>query len=166
MAPRIIFLDIERVLNSEMWEAHGQRQSSESAPCKRIDPAAVGLLNQLVDRSGAQVVVAAGWRTGGLHYVRSVLAQRGFIGQVVGITPILDAIGVEPHDRTRVRELEAWLVLQPFNAERHIVILDSHHIEIDELRRYLVRTTSERGLERKHVEAALRVLATPFDWNR
>lgn len=146
-----IFLDFDGVLNSERWYARGRRDSLCTGSAKSIDPAAVGLLNQLIDRSGARIVVSSTWRLAGLHSVRATLAQRGSIGRVVDVTPELGG--------PRGKEIEWWLRR---NAASRIVILDDDS-DMGDLLPWLVKTSHQEGITEDHVEAALAILQRDFD---
>lgn len=72
---KLIFIDFDGVLNTPKWI----RRYGIS-----LDPAKVGLLNQLCWRTGADVVVSSTWRhTRGYE---SALLAAGFRGHLVGTT--------------------------------------------------------------------------------
>lgn len=160
---RLIFLDIDGVLNSgEFFRAQheAKNRSTESRIItvddrdeEMIDPAAVALLAELVQRSGAVMVLSSSWRiVRPLTKMRELLAGKGFPTPV----PLIDKT---PNGPPRGKEIQTWL-----DAHREppsgIVILDDSS-DMLHLQPWLVRTNFPDGLRREHVEQALEVLARP-----
>ena len=56
---RVIFLDIDGVLNSRFWEDEHQVEISDG---KYVDIEAVKLFSQLVKETDATVILHSGWR--------------------------------------------------------------------------------------------------------
>ena len=56
---RVIFLDIDGVLNAEFWNESHQKEISDG---QLIDRDKVKLLAQLIDRTDAQIILHSGWR--------------------------------------------------------------------------------------------------------
>ena len=56
---KVIFLDIDGVLNSNFWNADHQREISDG---KYIDTEKVKLLSGLVKKSEASIILHSGWR--------------------------------------------------------------------------------------------------------
>lgn len=141
-------MDFDGVLNSiDWWRRRGSSNGWD--PLQNIDPRAVGLLNQLVDRTGAVVVISSDWRK--LYPERrlsDLLAKRGFHGRVVGTTPDLWYM-------PRGHEIRSWLDQHP-EVQRFVIIDDQADMAM--LQPYLVKTTFDRGLEPVHVERAARLL--------
>ena len=80
---KIAFLDFDGVLNSLAFLRR------DPGPLDRLDPTALVLLNVLVQRSGADVVISSSWRLQrSLDELRRLLKQLGFIGNVGGCTPL------------------------------------------------------------------------------
>ena len=90
---KLIFLDIDGVLNHELYyvEKHQQQRANEVGyPLSDIDPEKVKLLNELVEKTGAEVVISSSWRKGRtVEELSNLLKQAGFIGSVIGKTPSL-----------------------------------------------------------------------------
>ena len=148
----VIFLDLDGVANSARWiHTVRHRESRCDRMVREIDPANLGYVNQLIDRSGARVVISSSWRKVGDYdpqLFQVELASRGFIGQVIGCTPNSTS-GVRGH------EIQSWLTdnahFGPF------VILDDSS-DMAHLMPYLVRTKWELGMQQEHVDQALEVL--------
>lgn len=91
---KIIFLDIDGVLNSVDWQPRRPKAKATTyelaAWMRMIDPAAVARLQRVVDATGARVVVSSSWRTMlTLWEIQACLAEGGFRGELLGVTPDL-----------------------------------------------------------------------------
>lgn len=160
---RVVFLDIDGVLNSRRWMAlRGRKEvGASTAAAHSLDPSAVGLLNELVVRAHADVVISSTWRHGGLFHVTASLVARGFIGHVAGMTP-----ETGEHLRTRGDEIRAWLDDWSVGHEAPLesfVILDDDD-DMGALARHLVQTSFAEGLQREHVERAVAHLEETSTW--
>ena len=94
MTYKLIFLDIDGVLNHElMYTSHKEwedRLERLGYPNCMIDEEKVLLLNQLIEDTGAKVVVSSTWRLSStVEELQSILEKSGFIGEVIGKTPYL-----------------------------------------------------------------------------
>ena len=56
---KIIFLDIDGVLNSELWNKDNEMEINEG---KFIDPKKVRLLSKIINETKAKIVLHSGWR--------------------------------------------------------------------------------------------------------
>jgi hypothetical protein len=124
---RVIFLDIDGVLAPiRRWDRY-----------EDLDAACVQVLNEIVARAGADVVVSSTWRYGKtVAELQEMLNAQGFTGCVVDKTP------VGSPGATRGEEIAAWL------AERSVdgfVIIDDHG-DMGELWPHLVQTHPAHGL--------------------
>jgi len=90
----VIFLDIDGVLAPiRRWDRYGD-----------LDPACIHVLNDIVARVGADVVVSSTWRHGKtVAELQEILQAEGFTGCVVDKTPT-GAPGADRGD-----EIAAWL---------------------------------------------------------
>ena len=139
---RVIFLDIDGVLAPiRRWDRYGE-----------LDRLCIEVLNEIVARADADVVVSSSWRHGRtLAQLQAMLDAVGFAGSVVGATP---TIGV---GAGRGEEIAAWL------AEHEVsgyVILDDH-VDVGELRTHLVQTEPVHGLRSADVPRVLETLGRP-----
>src|SRR5438552_12309127 len=78
MPRRVIFLDIDGVLAPiRRWDRYGD-----------LDPACIQVLNEIVARGGADVVVSSTWRHGKtIAELQEILEAQGFTGCVLDKTP-------------------------------------------------------------------------------
>jgi hypothetical protein len=168
---RVLFLDMDGVVNSaryfEVLSKRGYRKAKGKAKAEArltqatfvsmIDPATIPLLNDIVARGNADVVISSSWRVPwSFTDIAEMLRQRGFVGSVIGATPY----GVElPSDveYARGHEIAAWLA--EHEGVESFAILDDNS-DMAHLLPRLVQTTWGLGLLPEHVEPAVRLLIT------
>lgn len=150
MSP-ILFLDFDGVLNShDFMFPGGVNARPGSDPDEMLDPAAVERLNQIVSRTGCDVVVSSAWRCGrSAADLEMLLAAVGYIYSIRDVTPYHTS-GI------RGREIQAWISSNPPKPEA-VCILDDDD-DMAHLKRFLVKTTFKRGLQDEHVERAVAML--------
>ena len=141
MTRRVIFLDIDGVLAPiRRWDRYGD-----------LEPACIHVLNEIVARSGADVVVSSTWRYGKtVAELQAMLEAAGFTGSVIDTTP------VGPPGAERGDEITAWL-----DAHRvaGYVIVDDH--PMGALGSRLLLTHPGRGLQRADAARAIQILMRP-----
>jgi hypothetical protein len=138
----VIFLDIDGVLAPiRRWERYGD-----------LDPACIQVLNDIVARGEADVVVSSTWRYGKtVAELQELLHAQGFTGHVVDETPPGDS------GDGRADEIAAWLA--GHDVDGYVIIDD--HVDMGELRAHLVQTHPAHGLQPADAARALAVLARP-----
>ena len=163
---KIIFLDIDGVLNSMDYF----KQTKDCKGYTEINPEKVKLLKEIVDRTGAQIVLSSTWRD---------LAQRENEPEHPMYTYLTDTLkeyGMEIIDHTpyigqdRPKEIRAWLDNQQ-DKDIQFVSLDDdfpkHKYDETGIGDCLVRTSfyeKDGGLRKEHVEKAVEILNWE-DWN-
>jgi len=147
MTRRVIFLDIDGVLAPiRRWDRYGD-----------LDPACIQVLNDIVARGRADVVVSSTWRYGkAVAELQEILEAAGFTGSVLDKTPT-GAPGANRGD-----EIAAWLA---GNAVGGYVIIDDH-ADMGDLRGHLVLTHPARGLQPAHAPWAIATLMRPIHESR
>jgi hypothetical protein len=136
MGSKILFLDFDDVLNTAATLERGEL----------FESANIAVLNAVVDRTNAAIVVTSMWRMGAtLEELEELLVNAGVHahGRVVGSTPCLT-------DRPRGAEIAAWLK-QARQPVRQFVILDNL-CDMGHLDACLVQTNPECGLVWSQVE--------------
>lgn len=114
---KIIFLDIDGVLNSQDW-------FRRRIPCKpdadrdefihnQLDPIAISRFKKLIEDTGAAVVLSSTWRR--WEDDRRILNERG-----------ITWIDCTPHfpGELRGKEIEAWLDENELEVERYCILDD------------------------------------------
>jgi hypothetical protein len=139
---RVVFLDIDGVLAPiRRWDRYGD-----------LDPACIQVLNEIVARGFADVVVSSTWRHGKtVAELQEILEAEGFTGVVLDKTPT----GAPGADRGE--EIAAWLTEHVVGG---YVIIDDH-LDMGELRNHLVQTHSARGLQPADAPRAIAMLMRP-----
>lgn len=157
---RVVFLDFDGVV-VVLPNEHGHLRTGKLV--RNANRAAVAQLNDLVARTGAEVVVTSTWRLHSpIDYLTGTLQRGGFRGRVLDVTPDLDekdpATGLWRR-LERGHEVAAWLKAHP--AVTHFVVLDddADRGPIPEHQWILVRDGwLNGGLLPEHVERAAAVL--------
>ena len=138
----MIFLDIDGVLAPiRRWDRYGD-----------LDPACIGVLNEIVASAGADVVVSSTWRYGKtVAELQQMLDAGGFTGRVLDKTPT-GAAGADRGD-----EIAAWLAEHAIDS---YVIIDDHG-DMGPLRSHLLQTHPAQGLQPADVPRAIAMLGRP-----
>jgi hypothetical protein len=139
---RVVFLDIDGVLAPiRRWDRYGD-----------LDPACIQVLNEIVARGDADVVVSSTWRYGRtVAELQEILHAQGFTGRVLDKTPAGDP-GADRGD-----EIAAWLASH--DVDGYVIIDD--HVDMGQLRAHLVQTHPAHGLQPADAARALAVLVRP-----
>lgn len=173
---KVLFLDIDGVLNSTTWLAIrrecGTHDDEPHPQVSRLDPTAVKLLNEIIERTGAKIVVSSTWRMFGLESVNEVLREAGATVQAIDVTPdfgplihpeIIDAITAGESMQkilaiaaVRGREIQDWLDRHPEASE--VAIVDDDTDMGAKLKPRLVQTSFEHGLRRVEAEKLVALL--------
>lgn len=179
---RVVFLDIDGVLNGQHMADKLDAQHKklgcanryadrESGSCRcyalenQIDRAAVGRLNALLGQTGAKVVVSSSWRKlVEASEIERVLAEHGFIGEIIGQTPDL------PNDERwkkswrgtmwtdkieRGHEIWEWMRTRP-DVEAFVILDDCK--DMWRLKSCLVQTSDQTGLDEQDVAVAQQLM--------
>lgn len=97
---KIIFLDIDGVLNCESAYRNGECQYQEwiwedgrKDHYQRFCVRSKELLNKLIDETGAKIVISSTWRHSGIDFMKKVWEMEEMSGEIIGITPSMRAKG-------------------------------------------------------------------------
>ena len=87
--PKILFLDIDGVLNSAKWYA---RQRNGLDDLAHFDPTLVRRVDEIAGRTGAAVVISSAWRLSHpLDELRTLLRRAGLVrAPMIGETPEIE----------------------------------------------------------------------------
>lgn len=115
---KLIFLDIDGVLNNELFYSTSEYQSKkgkattkEEFKLQQFDPRCVSLLNHITDKTKAKIVISSSWRSD--PDIKDILKKVGITGEIIGVTPHLAfKSSVEyKYSVPRGCEIKAWLEL-------------------------------------------------------
>lgn len=153
---RVIFLDFDGVLTSR----ESMIRNNNAQDFEKFDDKCVGILNEIIARTGAVIVVTSGRRIGKMRVqLREMLHEAGVVGIVIDKTEVLRFGGEK-----RGLEIQDWL--DRFRSSRDsiegIVILDDD-TDMEHLRDYLVLTNTWEGLQQEHIDKAVKILMTPWE---
>lgn len=154
MKLKLVFLDIDGVLNSRDWFTRRSKDNARSS-LGDIDPDAASRVQRLCDETGASIVVSSTWRL--LHKRLSLcdmFLAKGLTARVLGVTPHLPT-------KDRGDEIQLWLDRTPKDrgwAVEGMVILDDDQ-DMVHLTPWLVRTPFETGFVDAHMLDAKCVMA-------
>ena len=167
---KIIFLDIDGVINSAFeWVPMSERGSypinTALWDVHDLTPKYIGRLNEIVDATGAKVVISSSWRIQYKHTeLAKMLKTQGFTGEVIGETPIFsrtpDGVAQDRGD-----EIKFWI--NTHDDIDSFVILDDTDFDgiVDYFYPQFVHIKKSTGLLPKHVEQAIKILnAKPHDF--
>jgi hypothetical protein len=149
---KVIFLDIDGVLNC-------RSSKSRCGVYLGIDDDKVTRLRQIVDATGAKIVLSSSWRSNWFkdedfncesgRYIDRKLKREGLA--------ILDKTGVDIRDRRR-KEVENWM--QGKNIEAYVILddLDYGWGYSDCVNHWVETSFSNGGLQDEHVAKAIEIL--------
>ena len=176
---KIIFLDIDGVLNSEKWYKErfdkNLYPNLEGYPLCEFDPLAIEQLNVLTDKTNAKIVISSTWRIGRtIDELKNIFNKVGIKGEIIGVTPHLtfnDGWGVD-----RGNEIKRWIDLncirwwdKMFSEKDKDIILESYVILDDdgdmllEQKDNFVKTSWGDGFTALHTRKAIKILNTTLN---
>lgn len=148
---RVIFLDIDGVLNSAAYDRSKSREEGN------IDLTRLPVLRSIIDSTGAVVVLSSSWRSHLDSDCYPITVTGEWLMRVFGEAGIY-IHGKTPEMGKRADEVRVWLETHPDTES--FVILDDLFFGWGELQDNLVRTNYHigKGLEQSHAEKAVKIL--------
>lgn len=149
---KILFLDIDGVLNSVDW--YKRRLSRRDRPRDEIDPIALQRLVDVLKATGAYVVISSTWRK---LYPTDLICKHfcalgmpeELIERFIDVTPVLKGF--------RGDEVQAWLDKHP-EVKQYAIVDDDVDFHPHQ-HPYFVNTTHATGLLLSDVEDLMRILS-------
>lgn len=168
---KVVFLDIDGVLNAEFWNENHQKEISDG---QLIDRDKVKLLAQLIGRTDAQIILHSGWRfwfdeekkplCPEAERLVEVLAGEGLA--IAGFTPDLTT---EEIRRTKkfslVKADEILLWLKTHEDVEGWVVLDDLELHNACVKSHQVKTNQTVGLALEDVEKAVEIVSRSVETN-
>lgn len=148
---KLLFLDIDGVLNSEDW-LYRSGMTFSSNRLDHLDPQACRLLNDVLEQTSCGLILSSSWRyICTPSQVQTLLHKRGCAkAQFYGHTPRLG-----DQDDRRGKEIAKWLEVTQWQGT--FAIVDDGD-DMGELRPRLVRTKWSTGLTRTEAQALVSLL--------
>src|SRR6266566_7995933 len=133
---KALFLDVDGVLNSRAWMIR-----CAGVNLLGVDPEAVARVQEIVDRTGAKVVLSSTWRL--INTLVSLLLHSKV--PVFDRTPNLVRQAGNP-DFPRSDEIEAWLAAHP-EVTAWAILDDDEDAGYGACAPHFVQTDPQRGLD-------------------
>lgn len=161
---KIIFLDIDGVLNSDNWfQTLEDRGESLESLESDFDPEAVKNLQHIIDKTGAKIVLSSCWRlTKTVEELQKLFNKIGLICDVIGKTERLKG----NFDIPRGSEIRKYLRdnfhfppydFQETKLENYIIIDDDSDMLLEQKDNF-VQTSWREGLTRDKAIECLTIL--------
>ena len=162
---KIIFLDLDGVLNTARWHSQADRNSLQDEYGYRFDPVAVANLKKILDETGAEIVISSSWKFMGLSKMQNMWKERNLPGNVVGITPnsvgdeFLLHANLDDMDLLSIRgqEIKEWLMLYGKDVTHYVILDDMTDILIEQ-EPHFVWIDPEVGITKGNVVQVIMIL--------
>ncbi|MBE7633161.1 hypothetical protein F7642_02300 [Tenacibaculum finnmarkense genomovar ulcerans] len=144
---KILFLDIDGVLNSKQWHNSDNCKAFETSVKRFFDPVCVEYLNRIVTET--RIIISSSWRIiRSLQNLQDLFKSINFTGRILGKTEILSTF--EP-DTPNLRgvEIKNWITdnQKHFKTPINYVILDDEDDFLKEQKKYFFQTNPDIGLD-------------------
>lgn len=149
---KVIFLDIDGVLNHYYWYREHKDKSNLSYPISDFDPKSVSYLNNITDTTGAKIILSSSWRFD-LDII-NILHTAGVTGEIIGCTPDLYSIY---GSLCRGKEIDAVLNKRT-DIERYIILDDDTDMEEHQLPYFIKTNANGSGLNKTVMNKAIKIL--------
>ena len=140
---KVIFLDVDGVLNS----------SQDGFNIKLETRKHLVLLKQLVDETGAEIVLSSSWRIYDKTrvFIKKKLEEYGIA--LIGFTP--------DTGESKGKEIKKWLDETPYSIESFVILDDDSDMD-EYTHAKLVKTDSNIGLHQVDIIKAIHLLNEPI----
>ena len=162
MNTKLIFLDIDGVLNNQLYYTSGRADERDFRT--NIDPVSVGFLNTLIKNTDAKVIVTSTWRLGRtVGELQKILDDEGFTGEIIDRTKDLRR-GNEGDSILRGNEILCYMKEHPevlgcsYSDYRHYVIFDDDTDMLYWHRYNFIKTDPYCGLTPSNIYEAQKIL--------
>lgn len=145
---KILFLDIDGVLNSFdwMWSHRGADMDQYG---HSFDPRCVRWLEHIIEVTGCKIVISSSWRHAGI----STMCKMWIVRKLPG--PIWGQTGKERMQRGD--EVQSWLDINKDLITSYCIVDDENDFSEDQ-QQFFVHTNGELGLTRETALKAIKIL--------
>lgn len=143
---KIIFLDIDGVI-------------STANTGYSLDGEKIKLLHEIIDRTGAKIVLSSSWRKHNLEATKEKFKNTSFVDYIIGVTPrfnVQDNNG-DYFSVPRGMEIDYWLDHCEEEIESYVILDDERTFLLDQ-KEHFVQTNMYFGLLEDDVELAVKIL--------
>lgn len=169
MQDKVIFLDLDGVLNTEYYQRMLQYEGKpwQDKHGVLFDPQAVEQLQRIVDATHADIVIESSWKYLGLEAMQRMWKDRRLPGRVIDITPsaisdsVLLSADLDITDLSSLHckgtEIASWLA----DNEMHdvpYVIIDDEYVILELQQPHFVMTNPYEGITGDIATIAINVL--------
>ncbi len=168
MMSKIIFLDIDGVLNTE--RQHDRCVDEGVAYADNFgyafDPIAVINLKKIIDDTGADIVISSSWKFWGLSTMQKLWASRDLPGRIIDVTPntVSDELLLEIDlsymelPAGKGSEIKEWLDTKGSEVT-HYAILDDVPDMLSEQESHFVQIDPRVGITEEDAQKVTEILA-------
>lgn len=148
---RVIFLDVDGVLNYDLWYYSDRSPGNLYGQEGDLDPLCIDRINKLCEEGNAEIVLSSDWRIN--TYAFSRLEKAG-LRKILDKTPITIFYGSV--NFTRGEEVQMWLDQHPDIT--NYVIIDDRTDFLDKQLLHFVHVDSYKGFTDENYKQALNIL--------
>ena len=162
---KVIFLDIDGVLNTKWWYTQMNRNTPKDKYGYDFDPKAVANLRRIVEETGADIVISSSWKCMGLSEMEDMWEERNLPGKVIGLTPnsVSDELLVDADIDSiklfhiRGEEIKEWMARHGKQVSNYTIIDDMDNMLPDQ-QSHFVQTNPEEGITEEDVQKTIKIL--------
>ena len=164
---KIVFLDIDGVLNTERHQNHCKMEGIPPVDefGYAFDAEAVDNLAAILTATGAEIVVSSSWKFYGMEALRGIWNERGLPGVILDITPngVSDEmlLNADPESIERITgkgyEIKEWLSKYGEHVS-HYAIIDDEDVILPEQHPYFVQTNPWKGITKEITAKIIKIL--------
>lgn len=162
---KIIFLDIDGVLNTRDWHSRMTKDTPRDEFGWVFDPVAVENLVHIINETGANIVVSSSWKYLGMTKLKEMWDIRNLPGDLLDITPntVSDEILLNANldeielGVCRGNEIKEWLSKHKGEVSNYVIIDDFDDL-LPEQMCHAVITNTLIGITESDAEKAITIL--------
>lgn len=164
---KVIFLDIDGVLNTERQHYHCVEAGLTYADNfgYAFDPVAVANLKRIVDETGADIVISSSWKFWGLSTMQKLWVNRELPGKLIDVTPnnvsdeMLLSVDLDLMELPAGKgsEIKEWLETEGQQVT-HYAILDDLPDMLPEQQSHFVQTDPRIGITEDDADRVISIL--------
>ena len=164
---KIIFLDIDGVLNTGRWHSQTKKDELQDEYGYKFDPTSVANLAKIIDETGADIVISSSWKFMGLTQMEDMWNNRNLPGKIIGITPdsvsdeLLLKADIDSIELFHIRgeEIKEWLTKHGKHVSNYAIIDDMDNM-LPEQQPHFVQINPEVGITKKDAERIITIIKT------